>query len=202
MSRHGKDDLFTRAHRGEAIAVGTLLEVHRRHFSRLAAHRIPECLSTRLDPADVVQETFLEAHKSFPRFIGRDHKALRAWLSGIFRHVISRCVREHLLAEKRSLQRHAAWRDFDAIPASQSSISQRAIRAEQWACVEHWLDELPAPQREALHLYYTQNWSVPQLAGYLCKSVAAVAGLIKRGMHTLRTKSRSGEDWPTRTSQV
>ena len=40
-------------------------------------------LRLRLDPSDLVQETFLEAHRDFPRFTGPTERELLAWLRRI-----------------------------------------------------------------------------------------------------------------------
>ena len=72
MSPAGADpgDLLRRARAGDDAALGALLEHYRAYLALLARLQIDHRLQGKADPADLVQETFLEAHRSFPRFRG------------------------------------------------------------------------------------------------------------------------------------
>ena len=50
------------------------------------------------------------------------------------------------------------------------------------------LDQLPEAQREALILRHFHGQSLAQIAQQLDRSHAAVAGLLKRGLHQLRER--------------
>jgi RNA polymerase sigma factor (sigma-70 family) len=53
------------------------------------------------------------------------------------------------------------------------------------------LDALPARQREALRLKHLEGRTLAETAGLLNCSVAAAAGLLARGMRTLRGRGAS-----------
>src|SRR5437762_2330917 len=60
------DALLERARAGDAAALGALLEAQRPQLEAAARARLAGRLLGKLDPADVVQETFLEAHRDVP----------------------------------------------------------------------------------------------------------------------------------------
>src|SRR5918999_6459314 len=73
-------DLLRRARAGDDVALGALLERYRPYLALLARLQIDRRLRGKADPADLVQETFLEAHRGFPRFRGETEAELAAWL--------------------------------------------------------------------------------------------------------------------------
>src|SRR5579872_3649775 len=64
------EQLLTLARSGSDSARGQLLEQYRNYLSLLARLQIGRRLQGKVDPADMVQETFLEAHRQFTRFRG------------------------------------------------------------------------------------------------------------------------------------
>ena len=61
-------ELLTMARQGHAQAMGQLFELYR-HYLRLLAHmEIDQRFQAKIDPSDIVQETFLEAHRDFRKF--------------------------------------------------------------------------------------------------------------------------------------
>jgi RNA polymerase sigma-70 factor (ECF subfamily) len=68
----------------------------------------------------------------------------------------------------------------------QSSPSLRAQRNERWLHVAAALEQLPDPQRQAIELHYLQGWSLAPIAEHLGRSKSAVAGLLHRGLASLR----------------
>ena len=54
--------------------------------------------------------------------------------------------------------------------------------------MESEIEELPEDQREAIRLRYLQGWSLEQVASHFERSEGAIAGLLKRGMQSLRVR--------------
>jgi RNA polymerase sigma-70 factor (ECF subfamily) len=50
------------------------------------------------------------------------------------------------------------------------------------------LDTLPADQREAIRLRYFDSWTLERIAAHMNRSLTSVAGLLKRGLKSLRGK--------------
>ena len=61
-------DLLLLAKKGERQAVGQLLEHFRSYLKLIASHEIGSKLGAKLDASDVVQDTFLDAHRYFENF--------------------------------------------------------------------------------------------------------------------------------------
>ena len=57
--------------RGDAEALGKLLEVYRQYLSLLARTQIGRRLQGKADPSDLVQEVCLEAHRHIADFRGQ-----------------------------------------------------------------------------------------------------------------------------------
>jgi RNA polymerase sigma-70 factor (ECF subfamily) len=78
------------------------------------------------------------------------------------------------------------------LDAGLSSPSEKAIRGEEEQRLTEALTTLPADQREAIRLRHLEGWALADIARRLSRSPAATAGLIKRGMQTLRRRLHKG----------
>jgi RNA polymerase sigma-70 factor (ECF subfamily) len=85
------------------------------------------------------------------------------------------------------------------LAADQSSPSHRAIRAEAAIKLARALRQLPEDQREAVRLRHLEGWSLSELAEHFGRSQFAVAGLVKRGLQTLRTVMSADDDSTVRS---
>jgi RNA polymerase sigma-70 factor, ECF subfamily len=203
-----KDDFLTpnqlleQALRGDREALGRLLEAERAALHRLAERQLEGRIAARVDASDVIQLAFLEAHRSFPQFAGRDVRELVAWLQRILDNKIATAIRDHTLLQKRNVRREQSMDDSQggAAPLKQeldaglSTPSQKAIRGEEAARLSQALTALPDDQREAVRLRHLEGWAVADIARHLGRTPSATAGLIKRGMHTLRLQMHWAPD--------
>ena len=197
----GADELLHQARRGDREALGRLLEAQRAVLHRLAAGRLGERIEVRVNVSDIIQQTFLEAHRSFQQFAGRDARELAAWVQGILDHKVAGAVRDHTLLQKRDVRREQSMDDSQGgkgplkqqLDAGLSSPSEKAIRGEEERRLTEALTSLPADQREAVRLRHLEGWALADIARHLGRTPAATAGLIKRGMQSLRRRLHSGE---------
>jgi RNA polymerase sigma-70 factor (ECF subfamily) len=186
--------LLEQARQGDREALGRLLEAQRLALHRLAERQLAARLAVRVDASDIIQQTFLQAHRSFERFAGQDVRQLAAWLEGILDHKVAGAIRDHALLQKRNVQRDRSLDDSHGGVASLkqeldgglSTPSQKAIRGEQEQLLSQALSVLPDDQREAVRLRHLEGWALADIARHLGRSPAATAGLIKRGMQALR----------------
>jgi RNA polymerase sigma-70 factor (ECF subfamily) len=187
-------DLLRRA-RDDARALGALLERYRGYLVLLARLQIDRRLRGKADPADLVQETFLEAHRSFARFRGTTEAALTAWLRQILAANLVDLVRRFLRAKRRDvrLERELA-EDLDrssralcqAVSAPNSTPSQQAARREQDVLLAEALGRLPADYREVLILHHLEGLSHPDIARRMGRTVDSVKNLWARALGKLR----------------
>src|SRR5579883_98226 len=186
--------LLEQARRGDREALGRLLEAQRRALYRLAERQLDGRIAVRIDASDIIQQTFLEAHRSFQQFAGQDARQLTAWLEGILDHKVAGEIRDHALLQKRNVRRDRSMDDSHGgmAPLKQeldgglSTPSQKAIRGEQEQLLMQALNVLPNDQREAVRLRHLEGWALSDIARHLGRSPSATAGLIKRGMQALR----------------
>ena len=200
-SEPGIDTLIQQA-RTDGAALGVLFERYRPFLLLIAQSQIDPRLAIRLDPSDIVQQTFVEALQAFPAFSGTTEPEFTAWIVRILERNLADAVRQHVHAEFRSIKRErmrnllegsasVVW--FEAAVDS-STPSRRAIRAEQALRMAALLQSLPAKQRDAVRLRHLENRSIKEVAQHLECSLPAAAGLIKRGVRALREKM-SAESW-------
>jgi RNA polymerase sigma-70 factor (ECF subfamily) len=72
--------LISRARAGDEHALGRVLEHYRKYLRLVARSRIGLAMRIKVDPSDLVQETFLKAHRDFAGFRGHGEDELVAWL--------------------------------------------------------------------------------------------------------------------------
>ena len=189
-------ELLERAHRGDGEALGRLLELQRAVLHRLAERRLGGRVAVRVAASDVIQQTFLEAHRRFGQFAGREEREWAAWLRAILEHRVAGAIRDHALLQKRTVRREQSMDQEQGsqaglkqgLDAGHSSPSQKAMRGEDEARVEGALGTLPEDQREAVRLRHLEGWPLADIARRLNRTPAATAGLIKRGMQALRRR--------------
>jgi RNA polymerase sigma-70 factor (ECF subfamily) len=195
VNRTRHQQLLDAAQAGSAEALGELLEDYRAYLTVLAQRYLDSRLRGRLDAADIVQITFLEAQRDLPNFRGRQIEELLGWLRHILRNNVASAHQKHIYTQKRSAGREVSNSPTDSRPAftelapsETTSPSQRMMRDEASVFLADCLGELPDTQREALRLRYVEGQSLKEIATEMRKSEMAVAGLLKRGLQALRNK--------------
>jgi RNA polymerase sigma-70 factor, ECF subfamily len=148
----------------------------------------------KLDPSDVVQQTFLKAQRQRGHFQGHTEAELAAWLRRILAGTLADAIRalhraKRDVARERSLQ--AALEASSALlegrlTAEQSSPSQHLDRHEQLLRLAAALARLPDHQRRAVELKHLHDYTVADIARCLGRSETAIVGLLRRGMAKLR----------------
>jgi RNA polymerase sigma-70 factor (ECF subfamily) len=176
-------------------ALGPLLEHYRHYLQLLARLQIGRRLQGKVDASDVIQEVFLEAHRHFDRFQGREEAELACWLRQILAARLAKLVRRYFRTQGRNvrLERELALNVDQSsqaldrgLIASQSSPSQKAARREQGLILAEALGRLPEHYREVLILRHLEELSFPEIAGRLGRSLNSVKNLWARGLAQLR----------------
>src|SRR5437667_1785582 len=98
------EELLGRARAGGGLALGELLELYRSYLALLARVQIGQRLQGKLDAADLVQETFLEAHRHFAQFRGSAEGELLGWLRQILAGVLANIVRRFYRTRRRDVR--------------------------------------------------------------------------------------------------
>ena len=177
-------------------ALGQLFARYRPFLVAVARQRIGPRLAVRADASDVVQQTLAEAHQAFAGFQGATEPEFSAWIKRIHDRNLAEAVRKHVGAAKQSIDRERPIDDADASvsfrwlepAADQTTPSQQLIKGEKALLLAEAIESLPEMQREAVRLRHIEGWGLEDIAKELDRSVVATAGLIKRGLQTLRTR--------------
>src|SRR3954447_16258324 len=95
--------LLEQARKGNDVALGQLLESYSRYLTLLARVQIGRRVQGKVDAGDIVQETFLEAHRQFPNFRGGSEGELTAWLRRILAGQLALTLRRYLGTKGRDI---------------------------------------------------------------------------------------------------
>src|SRR5262245_19706369 len=83
------------ARSGDGPALGRLLELYRNYLTLLAKLQVRRRLQSKVDAADLVQDTFLKAHRHFGQFRGDTEPELAARLRQILASNVANLVRHY-----------------------------------------------------------------------------------------------------------
>jgi len=148
----------------------------RRHLPAMLglARRI---LGNAADAEDVAQEAMLRVWTHAPRW--QPLAAFRTWLTRV---VVNLCL---------DRKRRARWVDLDAageIADPAPGAGEKAEHNERERLLAAAVAELPARQRTAIMLTYSEGMSNAQVADILDTSVSAIETLLVRGKQNLRAR--------------
>src|SRR5881227_3052651 len=97
------EELLRLARAGDGPSLGHLLELYRNYLALLARLQIGRRLQGKVDPADLVQETFLEAHRDFAQFRGSTDVEFAAWLRRILVRNLANLLRSFYGTQGRDI---------------------------------------------------------------------------------------------------
>jgi RNA polymerase sigma-70 factor, ECF subfamily len=162
------EELLRRAAAGEGGALAALFTHYRERLKRMVRLRLDRRLSGRVDPSDVLQEAYLEAHRRFGEWAAGRQVPLFLWLRLVTGQKLTDCHRHHLGAQMRdagqevSLFRGALPQASSASLAAQllgrmTSAATAAARAEHKLIVQEALNTMDALDREVLVLRHFEQ---------------------------------------------
>lgn len=195
MSDVAPEDLIRAARAGGEDAFGRLLSRYANYLTLLARVEVGRLLQGKLDPADLVQDTFLEAHRHFPAFRGDSEPEFAAWLRRILATVLANTVRRFFgtkARDPRLEQDLQAGLDRSScllvapFAAPGPSPSEAAARREQAVLFADALGTLPDDYREVLILRHLEELTFPQVAERMGRTLDSVEKLWMRAIARLR----------------
>jgi RNA polymerase sigma-70 factor (ECF subfamily) len=189
------EHLLQEARAGDAATLGRLFELYRRYLALLARMQIGQRLQGKVDASDLVQETFLEAHRNFPQFRGATEAQFVCWLRQILASRLANLLRHYLGTQGRDVRLERDIEDAldrssallgGGLVAPQPSPSQQAARREQAVLLADALGELPDDYREVLVLRHLEGLTFPDVAQRMGRSLDSVQKLWMRALARLR----------------
>lgn len=193
------EELLQQAKAGSGECLGQLLEAYRHYLRLLSRMEIGQRLQGKADASDLVQETFLEAHRHFPQFQGNGEREFIAWLRRILAGNLANLLRRYLGTQGRDIRLeqdlvgHLAnsSRAIDlSLVAAISSPSQQASRREQAVLLADALARLSPDYREVIILRHLEGCTFPEVARRMERSLDSVEKLWLRALAKLKASMR------------
>ena len=195
------EELIEAAVTGDDGAFGRLLARYSNYLTLLARVEVGRRLQGKLDPADLVQETFLEAHRHFPTFRGTTEPEFVGWLRRILAGVLANTVRRYFGTKARDPrleeELQVGFDQSSCILAGQlispgSSPSEAAARREQAVLFADALDRLSEEYREVIVLRHLEGLTFTAVGERMGRSVDSVEKIWLRAVAKLRKTVEGG----------
>jgi RNA polymerase sigma-70 factor (ECF subfamily) len=189
--------LLQRAAAADQAAVGELFDLHRDRLRRMIHLRLDRRLQGRLDPSDVLQETFLEFADALPSYVKNPEAPFYLWLRCITGRKLHALHRKHLGTRMRDAGREVSLYRGALPEASSISLaaqllgklttpSQALARAEVQVRIQQVLNEMEPLDREVLALRHYEQLSNRETAQVLGLSEAAASIRFIRALRRLK----------------
>jgi RNA polymerase sigma-70 factor (ECF subfamily) len=179
---------LAQARAGSPDALGQALEIYRHYLLGIAERELDSALVPKGGASDLVQETYLEAHRDFAQFHGASGDELRAWLRRLLLNNVVNFTRHYRGTEKRDVSREvplgtpAADEAKPRLADEQPSPSGEAVANEQTAAVRAALARLPEEYRQVLTWRYQEQWSFEEIGQLLQRTPNAARKLFLRAL--------------------
>jgi RNA polymerase sigma-70 factor (ECF subfamily) len=186
-----------RAAAGDNAAWQELLASHQARLRRMVALRLDQRLQGRIDPSDVLQETYLDAARYLADYLGNPTVPFFLWLRQLAGSRLAKLHRYHLGTKMRAAGREVClYRG--ALPGASSAAlaarllgrecrpSEAAIRAELKLRLQEVLNLMDPLDREVLVLRHFEQMTTAETARELGISEAAAGKRYLRALVRLK----------------
>jgi RNA polymerase sigma-70 factor (ECF subfamily) len=200
MSADRTADLVARARLGDDGALSGLFETFRPHLVHMVALRLDAALRPRLDPDDVVQQSWLEIVRRFPEWRAHAAPPFQVWVRLVTSEVLTQARRHHLAAHMRDARHEivvagsrpsvSAASVADVLVGSATTPTQAAAREELRARVLSALEDLEDLDREIVVLRQFEGLSNEDAAVELGIEPPAASKRFVRALARLRPALR------------
>lgn len=192
----GVADWLVQARTGSADSLGRALEACRGYLLLIAQQELEPELQAKGGASDLVQETFLKAHRHFARFHGETEAELLAWLRRLLLNNLIDFRRLYLETAKRqvgkeiSLQAGPPGGSFceggNQLAAPQLSPSGIAMEDEQAQALRKAMNRLPEEYRQVLLWRQQDELTFEEIGRRLDRSADAARKLWARAVARLQ----------------
>jgi RNA polymerase sigma-70 factor (ECF subfamily) len=189
--------LGERMRTGDRAALGSLFEHYRERLLRMVDIRLDGRVRARIDPADVVQDAFLDAARSLDDYVRNPKVPPFLWLRLVVGERIAIAHRQHLGARMRDAAREVSLYREPLPEASTAALAsmllgrlttptQAAQRAERLLRIQEALNALDPIDREVLALRHFEQLNRAEAAQALGISEEAGAKRYIRALKRLK----------------
>ena len=182
-----------------AQALGQAADGCRRYLLGIAEKELDDDLRQKGGASDLVQETFMDAQKLFPRFEGKSEEEWLAWLRQLLLHNMGGFTRKYR-TRKRSARLE---KPFDGpspsaalgnqLPANVGTPSAVVRGAEDNAALERAMQDLSEEYRHVLCLRYENDLTFEEIGQRMDRTANAARKLWVRAIHELQLRMKAAE---------
>ena len=187
--------LVRQARQGDQQAANRLLASNRDRLRRMVNARMDTRLAARLDASDIVQEALMEANRRLPDFLKKNDDLFYPWLRAIAWERLIQSHRQHIGAQKRTVQREAigglqlpdasATELSRQIAVSISTPSVAAARKELQQRVRQHLEGMRPADKEILLLRHLEQLPMNEVAAVIGISLGAAQSRYCRALERM-----------------
>jgi RNA polymerase sigma-70 factor (ECF subfamily) len=182
---------------GNQDAWRSLVERYNDRLRRMVTLRLDPRLQGRLDPSDVLQETYLEASRELANYLSNPVLPFFLWLRQLAGNRLFKLHRRHLTTQARNAGREVSLQYGGFPPASSAALaaqllgrecrpSEAAVRAELKIRLQDALNLMDPLDREALVLRHFERLTTAEAARELEISEAAAGKRYLRAVVRLK----------------
>lgn len=191
------DEKLLKVVRQDPTVLGHVLSRHQERLLRAVQLRLDRRLQGRVDPADVLQEAFLEASNRLESYLSDPSVPFFVWLRFLTLQKLVSIHRQHLVVQARdatreiSLYRGPLPQASSVALAAQlvgklTSPSHAAIRAEMKVRLQEALNRMDDMDREILALRHFEQLSNAEAARVLGLKDSAACNRYVRALERLK----------------
>ncbi len=179
---------------GGQAALAEVFMSHRQRLRRMVDLRLDRRVAARIDPSDVLQETYLDAARQLEQYVAEPPMSLFLWLRFLTGQRLMAIHRQHLGVQKRDAKQEVAIERPEADSQSLScsligrltSPSMAAMRVELQICFQVAVDGLEPLDRDILALRHYEELTNQEAADELGITPAAASKRYIRALERLR----------------
>lgn len=139
---------------GSNSALGMALDAARKYLLVVANGALDERLKVKVAASDLVQETYVVAHRGFDEFRGQTEQEFYGWLKAIMANRLSERVRHYRRTTRRNIDRELSLASVEAAVSNLSDEAHtpgtRLVVNDEQRRVRLALERLREPYRSVL----------------------------------------------------
>ena len=198
MSDSHHESLINAAEAGDESALATLFDEYRERLVRMVKLRLDRRLVRRVDPVDVVQDTYLAIRSKFAKHFSQEKLPFYVWVRMEAAQKLIDVHRFHLGAKMRDVSQEVSiyrggMPSIESVTLAEkllgrlSTASQAAMKAELKLKVQDALNSMDVRDREMLVLRHFEEMSNSEAAMCLDISPSAACNRYIRALGRLKS---------------
>lgn len=166
------DELRTASSLADMAVLTRVMEEHGPKLLAMLRRRLAPSLSVRLEPEDLLNETFLQARRRWPQRLAHPELTDYAWLYRIAMDCLIEAWRRET-RDRRDLRRDLPWPEASSVQlvlglvGGGTSPSEAAARADLQQRMQKTLEMLKEIDREILWMRHYDGLTFPEAAAVL-----------------------------------